>query len=93
MNLLHALKDKYLIMTDDFFYSGPLLKEFLSAFWKSLPRQIVKASTVAYTFQFEPTTVRLLAENQMKRTPYFEWHFHLILSVFKLVEQDVQKPI
>lgn len=46
MNLLHALKDKYLIMTDDFFYSGPLLKEFLSAFWKSLPRQIVKASTV-----------------------------------------------
>ena len=44
MNLLHVLKDKYLFMIDGFFYSGPLLREFLSAFWKSLPRQIVKVS-------------------------------------------------
>ena len=36
-----------------------------------------------YTFQYEPTTVRLCAENQMKRTLCVERHFHLLLSGIK----------
>lgn len=46
MNLLHVLKENFLIMIDGFLYSGPLPREFLSAFWKSLPRQIVRVGSV-----------------------------------------------
>ena len=46
MNLFHVLKENYLILIYGFFYSGPLLREFLSAFWKSLPLQIVRVGSV-----------------------------------------------